>query len=201
MILSQFPHKSHKQNEQEATNYGHPNGPRVCYLEKSSPSPSWDSIIHFGLPFQPVPHHPTKRLQVPLARVSCGKAGCCTGTPLGSIEVPPAQPYKHSPSKTWVSPSKQPQGGQRASLGREDSERTSCFWGQVIRLCQRPEIVGQPANMLGKILHPRVHVEIKQTWRGRGSLEWAEAQKLPAIPGMRKSAKDCILRAATRPQL
>ena len=48
-------------------------------------------------------------LHVPFTLVSCGNAGCCSGTPLGSGTEPLPQPYKHSPSMTSVSPSKQPQ--------------------------------------------------------------------------------------------
>ena len=48
-------------------------------------------------------------LHVPFTLVSCGNAGCCSGTPLGSGTEPLLQPYKHSPSMTSVAPSKQPQ--------------------------------------------------------------------------------------------
>ena len=59
--------------------------------------------------YHETPSAAAESLHVPFTLVSCGNAGCCSGTPLGSGTEPLPQPYKHSPSMTSVSPSKQPQ--------------------------------------------------------------------------------------------
>lgn len=81
--------------------------PKILIL--SCPSPFWEGfILHKCL------HHDlsTKWLQVPFTRVSWGKSGYCSGTPLLSGTDPGLQPYKHWPSMTSVAPSKHPGHGR-----------------------------------------------------------------------------------------